>query len=67
MTVETKTLLSVLGFLLTLLVWGGGIVGTYLYSLQPGNSGGIVFTLFVGCMGWGFVQESRQRLGEWCS
>ena len=67
MTENQKILLSVLGFLLTVLVWGGGVVGTFLYSLQPGNSGCMLMTLFVGCMGWGFVQESRQRLGEWCS
>lgn len=54
--------LSLLTFLLVCLLWLGGTIGTLVYTCQPGNSGGIVLVGLVFCMGYGFMQESRQSL-----
>lgn len=62
MNENTRCLLQLLGFLVLVLVWLGGVVGTLVWSCQPGNSGGMVMVLLVGCMGWGFVQEYRQQV-----
>lgn len=63
MNESTRCLLSLIGLLVLVLVALGATVGCVVWACQPGNGGGIVLAMLVGCMGYGFVQEYCSNMG----
>lgn len=64
MSETTRIVLALVALLVLVVGWLGGTVATVVYACQPGNAGAVVLAGLVFCLGYGFVQEARQRLGE---
>ncbi len=67
MSNETRFTLNLIGLLILVLVVLSGVVGSFVYAMQPGNGGAIVLTMLVGCIGYGFVREGMEQVSrsEW--
>ena len=65
MNEETRNTVALLALLALVLVWLGGIVGTLMWAAQPGNAGGVLVTVFVGFVGYGFVAEGWTAINQW--
>jgi len=66
MNADTRLALTVALFVLVVLAWIAGTVGAVVYACQPGNAGAVLVAGLVAAVGWGFVQEARNAVGECC-
>jgi hypothetical protein len=63
---NTRFALSAVALVLVVLVVLAALVGTVAYACQPGNAGAMLGAFLVAAVGWGFVQEALQNVGECC-
>ena len=67
MSNETRFALNLAGLLILVLVVLAGVIGSFVYAMQPGQGGAIVLTMLVACVGYGFVREAMEQvsISEW--
>jgi len=64
MSNATRFKLNLTFLALVVMSWIGGIVATFMVACQPGQGGALVFTMLVGCIGYGFVHEALTHTRE---
>jgi hypothetical protein len=64
---DTRFALNLTGLLLVVLAVLAGVIGSFVYAMQPGNGGAVVLTMLVACIGYGFVREGMEQVSrsEW--
>ena len=66
MNENTRFALALALLAFVVLVVLAALVGTVVYASQPGNAGAMLGAFLVAGLGWGFVQEALQNVGECC-